>query len=47
MEKFEFLLGNWNMEYKIPKSSFSEETTGSGYGTFKKALDDKYVLFDY
>ena len=47
MEQFEFLLGDWNLEYKVPKSSFSEATTGTGTGTFKRALGDKYVFFDY
>ena len=47
MKKFNFLIGNWEMEYNIPKSSFSEATTGTGYGIFKRALDDKYVYFDY
>lgn len=47
MEKFQFLLGQWNLEYNIPKSEFSKATTGSGTGEFKKALDDKYVFFDY
>ena len=47
MEKFDFLLGDWNMEYNIPLSTFSKATTGSGHGTFKRALDDKYVFFDY
>lgn len=47
MEKFNFLLGNWNLESKIPKSTFSEATTGTGTGTLKRALDDKYVYFDY
>lgn len=47
MKKFDFLLGNWNMEYKIPKSTFSNATIGTGAGTFKRALDDKYVYFDY
>ena len=48
MEKFNFLLGNWNMEYNIPESPFSEKaTTGNGQGTFKRVLDDKYVQFDY
>ncbi len=47
MKKFNFLLGNWEMEYNIPKSSFSEATTGTGQGIFKRALDDKYVYFDY
>jgi len=47
MEKFNFLLGNWDMEYNVPKSAFSEATSGTGNGTFKRALDDKYVYFDY
>ena len=47
MEKFNFLLRNWNLEYMVPKSAFSEAATGSGTGTFKRALDDKYVYFDY
>jgi hypothetical protein len=47
MEKFDFLLGNWNLEYRVPKSAFSEAATGTGTGTFKRALDDTYVYFDY
>jgi len=47
MEKFDFLLGNWNLESRVPKSKFSEADTGTGAGTFKRALDDKYVYFDY
>jgi hypothetical protein len=40
MDKFEFLIGTWHMEYKSP-------IKGSGIGTFKRALDGKYVFFDY
>jgi len=47
MEKFEFLLGDWNLEYRVPKSSMSEADTGTGSGTFRRFLDDKYVTFDY
>lgn len=47
MEKFEFLIGDWNLESNVPKSSFSEASTGTGFGTFKRTLDDKYVFFDY
>ena len=47
MERFDFLLGNWDMEYNIPESAFGEATSGTGNGTFKRALDDKYVYFDY
>ena len=47
MEKFDFLLGDWNLEYRVPKSAFSEAATGTGTGTIKRALNDKYVIFDY
>ena len=47
MEKFEFLLGTWDMEYHISESAMSEAATGTGTGEFKRALDDKYVFFDY
>ena len=47
MDKFDFLLGDWDMEYNIPKSSMSEPGTGTASGTFKRFLDDKYVTFDY
>jgi len=47
MKKFEFLIGTWNLEYRIPKSQFSEPDSGTGTGTFKRALNDKYVYFDY
>jgi hypothetical protein len=47
MEKFGFLLGDWDLEYDVPKSSMSEAATGTGSGTFKRFLDDKYVTFDY
>ena len=47
MEKFEFLLGRWTMEYRIPKSEFSPALTGLATGTFRRALSGKYVFFDY
>ena len=47
ISKFDFLLGDWNMEYHIPKSKFSEEGTDSGSGTFRKILNDKFVQFEY
>ncbi len=47
MDKFEFLLGDWNLEYKVPASSFGEADSGSGEGTIRKALGGKYVYFDY
>jgi len=47
MEKFEFLLGDWHLEYRIPKSQFHEAARGVGEGNFKRILDNKYVTFDY
>jgi len=47
LHKFEFLLGDWNLEYKIPKSFFSDPGIDKGVGSFKRILKDKYVLFEY
>lgn len=47
MDRFEFLLGNWHMEYKIPKSRHSKAMTATGSGTLSRALSNKYVVFDY
>ncbi len=47
MNKFEFLLGDWNLESRIPKSIFSEAGSDTGIGSFKRALNDKYVFFEY
>ena len=47
MNKFAFLLGDWNLQYLIPESSFSEATTGRGFGSFKRELNDKFLFFDY
>ena len=47
MNKFEFLLGSWNLEYRIPNSILSEAGSDTGIGSFKRALNDKYVFFEY
>lgn len=47
IERLGFLIGDWNLEYKVPKSRFSEAATGTGAGIFSWALNDKYVYFDY
>lgn len=47
LAKLDFFLGNWSLQYKIPKSIFSEEGTDTGKGSFKKILNDKYLLFEY
>lgn len=47
MEKFDFLLGIWTLKYDVPESEFSEAATGNGIGVFRRALNGKYVFFDY
>jgi hypothetical protein len=47
LEKFGFFLGSWNLDYRIPKSNFSEARSDRGSGSFKKILTDKYILFEY
>ena len=47
LDKFEFLLGDWNLEYRIPNSIFSDSGSDTGMGSFKKILSDNYVLFEY
>jgi hypothetical protein len=47
LDKFEFLFGEWNLEYRIPKSNFSDPVSDTGIGSFKKILNDNYVLFEY
>jgi hypothetical protein len=47
MDRLGFLLGDWSLEYTVPRSRFSEAATGTGTGTFRRALHNKYVYFDY
>jgi hypothetical protein len=47
IDRFNFLLGKWNLEYRVPKSQFSEADSGEGEGEFKRVLNDRYVTFDY
>lgn len=47
MDKFNFLLGTWELEYKIPESQFSPGDNGEGKGEIKRILNNKYVTFDY
>jgi len=47
MNKFEFLLGTWNLDYQISKSLLSPSRSDTGLGSFRKILNDKYVLFEY
>jgi hypothetical protein len=47
MKPFEFLIGNWNLDYIIPQSSFHAAATEKGAGTFSRTLNDRYVVFDY
>lgn len=45
--KLDFLLGDWNLEYNIPKSKFSDSAKDSGVGSFQKILNDNYIIFEY
>jgi hypothetical protein len=47
MERLGFLLGQWNLEYHIPQSRLAQAGTDVGTGTFARALNDSYVVFDY
>jgi hypothetical protein len=47
MKKFDFLIGNWRLEYTIPETSFSAAGSGEGEGIFSRVLKDNYVVFDY
>jgi hypothetical protein len=47
MNRLDFLLGDWNLAYRIPKSSLSEAGSDSGTGSFTRALNGRYVIFDY
>ncbi len=47
LDKFEFLFGEWNLEYRIPKSTLSDAGSDTGIGSFKKILSNNYVLFEY
>ena len=47
MKKFEFLIGSWSLKYTVPESFMSGAASGEGTGTFRRALNDKYVFFDY
>jgi len=47
MDRFNFFLGTWKLEYKVPKSRFSDEDRGEGEGSFKLILNGRYVTFDY
>ncbi len=47
LDKFEFLLGDWDLEYQIPKSFMSEAGRDTGIGSFTKILQEKYIQFEY
>jgi len=47
IERLGFLLGEWHLDYHIPKSSLAEAGSDSGTGRFARALNDNYVIFDY
>lgn len=47
MDKFNFMLGKWNLNYRVPKSSLHMEEIGAGKGEAKKILNNRHVVFDY
>lgn len=47
IEKLDFFLGNWDLDYIIPESFMSKACRDSGTGSFHKILNDKYVMFEY
>jgi hypothetical protein len=47
MGKFNFLLGTWKLDYKVPKSQFSSGDTGIGEGNFQMILNNRFVTFNY
>ena len=47
MNRFSFLLGDWNLKYRIPKTIFSPAGTDSGTGSFRRALKGNFVFFEY
>lgn len=47
LRNFEFLLGDWNLESRIPKSKFSEAGTDRGSGSFTRIMDDQFIQFEY
>lgn len=47
MDRFDFLIGSWDMEYQIPQTDLNEAGTDRGVGRYRRAMNDKYVFFDY
>jgi len=48
MKNFEFLIGDWQLDYTFPRSEFSAEAgTGEGSEAIRRILGNKYVCFDY
>lgn len=47
MDRFDFLMGDWDLEYRVPKSSLEETDSGSGEAQIQRTLGGRYVQFDY
>jgi hypothetical protein len=45
--RLDFLLGKWELKFRVPKSKFSTEDSGDGKGEFKKILNNNYITFEY
>jgi len=48
MDELDFMLGSWTLDYKLPRSFMAAEGgTGKGIGVLQRALNGRYVFFDY
>jgi hypothetical protein len=47
MDRLGFLIGKWKLAYRIPESPFSPARSDNGIGSFRKVLQDQYVIFEY
>ena len=48
MSPFDFLLGDWHLNYEVPKSDYSPEAMrGDGKGCFEPILDGHFIRFEY
>jgi len=47
LDKLRFLLGEWDLEYRIPESSMHVAGIASATGVFQRALNNNAVIFDY
>jgi len=47
MREFDLFIGSWRLQYDVPESFFSPQTSGEGEGTFAEILNGHCVTFGY